>query len=72
MIFLREEQTSNTRYPDPQHRKGDCDFWVALTDYGLEYGYRIRAFYGEIIVWYPEIGIFIHYEDYRDPYAVYM
>ncbi len=161
------------RFPDEQHRKGDCDFWVAITDYGLEYGYRTRAFYGEmicswpflpesahedlaipvlieswgeavdylipilkedgmydppfpenyvliethldnlpeeayrdyydiaiseshdaeliitpnnepirwsfrvyrrgeIIVWHPEIGIFIHYEDYKDPYAVYM
>ncbi len=161
------------RYPDAQHRKGDCDFWVALTDEGLEYGYRVRSFYGEmiyswpflpesahedlaipvlieswqdavdclipileedgmytlpfpenirfietsldgfpedayrdyyditisefhnveltitpdnepirwsfrvyrrgeIIVWHPEIGIFIHYEDYKDPYAVYM
>lgn len=161
------------RYPDEQHRKGDCDFWIVLTDDGLEYGYSTRAFYGEmiyswpflpesahenlaipvaiesrgeavdyliailkedamydppfpenytliethldnlpeeayrdyydiaiseshdaeliitpnnepirwsfrvyrrgeIIVWHPEIGIFIHYEDYKDPYAVYM
>ncbi|NOQ23351.1 MAG: hypothetical protein GQ565_11990 [Candidatus Aegiribacteria sp.] len=27
---------------------------------------------GEIIVYHPEIGIFIHYEDYIDPAAVIM
>ena len=43
------------RYPDEQHRKGDCDFWVALTDYGLEYGYRVRAFYGQMIYSWPFI-----------------
>lgn len=41
------------RFPDEQHRKGDCDVWVALTDYGLEYGYRTRAFYGEMIYSWP-------------------
>jgi len=41
------------RYPDEQHRKGDCDFWIALTDDGLEYGYRTRAFYGEMIYSWP-------------------
>ena len=41
------------RYPDEQHRKGDCDFWVGLTDDGIEYGYRVRAFYGEMIYSWP-------------------
>ena len=41
------------RYPDSQERVGDCDFWVALTDDGLEYGYRARAFYGEMIYSWP-------------------
>ncbi len=41
------------RYPDEQHRKGDCDFWIALTDEGLEYGYRVRTFYGAMIYSWP-------------------
>ncbi len=48
------------RYPDEQHRKGDCDFWVALTDNGLEYGYRVRAFYGEMIYSWPFLPVSAH------------
>lgn len=50
------------RYPDEQHRKGDCDFWVALTDDGLEYGYRVRAFYGEMIYSWPYLPESAHEE----------
>jgi len=50
------------RYPDAQHRKGDCDFWVALAGDGLEYGYRVRAFYGEMIYSWPFIPESAHEE----------
>ena len=57
------------RYPDEQHRKGDCDFWVALTDYGLEYGYRVRAFYGQMIYSWPFLAESAH-EDLAIPVLI--
>ncbi len=57
------------RYPDEQHRKGDCDFWVALTDDDLEYGYRVRAFYGEMIYSWPFLPESAH-EDHAIPVLI--
>ena len=57
------------RYPDPQHRNSDCDFWVALTDEGLEYGYRVRSFYGEMIYSWPFIPESAH-EDHVIPVLI--
>ncbi len=36
------------RLPDPGDREGDRDIWVALRNDSLEYGSRIRLFYGEM------------------------
>ncbi|MCK4504101.1 MAG: hypothetical protein KAW14_00675 [Candidatus Aegiribacteria sp.] len=34
--------------PDPDDRRGDMDFWVAVRSGTLEYGLRVRSFYGEM------------------------
>ena len=57
------------RFPDEQHRKGDCDFWVALTDDGLEYGYRSRAFYSEMMYSWPYLPESAH-EDLAIPVLI--
>jgi len=36
------------RYPDPEDRNGDIDFWAVLSGDSIEYGYRCRSFYGEM------------------------
>jgi hypothetical protein len=36
------------RLPDPADRRGDVDFWVAIDGNTLEYGFRVRSFYGEM------------------------
>ncbi len=36
------------RLPDPGDREGDTDFWIAVRSGTLEYGYRVRSFYGEM------------------------
>lgn len=35
------------RLPCPEDRRGDWDFWVCVMEDGLEYGVRVRSFYGE-------------------------
>lgn len=43
------------RLPDPTDRESDLDFWIALKNDTLEYGYRVRSFYGEMIYSWPYI-----------------
>ncbi len=42
------------KLPD-RSRQGDLDFWVALTDETLEFGYRVRSTYGEMPYEWPFI-----------------
>ncbi|MCD4702591.1 MAG: hypothetical protein K8S24_12125 [Candidatus Aegiribacteria sp.] len=41
--------------PDPGDREGDVDFWIAVRGGTLEYGYRVRSFYGEMPYSWPNI-----------------
>ena len=48
------------RLPNPEDREGDTDIWVALRNDTLEYGSRIRLFYGEMPYSWPYIPENIH------------
>jgi hypothetical protein len=41
--------------PNPGDRQGDWDFWACTVDEGLEYGMRVRSFYGEPVYCWENI-----------------
>jgi hypothetical protein len=47
--------TSVHRLPDPEDREGDRDLWVAFSGDTLEYGSRIRLFFGEMPYSWPYV-----------------
>lgn len=42
------EYTLLHRFPNEADREGDADFWIAIRNDSLEYGYKVRTFYGEM------------------------
>ena len=48
------------KLPDPEDREGDVDIWVALVDGRIEYGYRVRSFFGEMPYCWLNIPVEAH------------
>lgn len=47
IISVPEEFVLVHRLPDPMDRTGDWDLWACAVPGGLQYGIRVRSFYGE-------------------------